>query len=117
MRLFALAALASLASHTAADYIQYTYYCVGASCKGEYQWYSAYGNFSVDASPGCRKPDTIPGMSDLCLDWTLQRGHFFFNGHPTWKRCLKKGPVTVGDCPNPRVSCNTHKWEEVFCDW
>lgn len=117
MRLFSLVVVAPLAFFAAADSIEYTYYCVGAFCKGEYRWYSAYGNYPVDGSSGCRKPDTIPGMSDLCLDETLGRGHFFFNSQPTWKRCLKRGELIHSDCPAPRVSCEGHKWDEVVCDW
>ena len=118
MRLSALAVLAPLVSLAAADSIEYTSYCVGGSCKGEYKWCSAYGNYSVDASNGCRKPDIVSGMSDLCLDWTLGRGHFFFDGQPTWKRCLKRGAITHSDyCLYPKVSCESLKWDEVVCTW
>ena len=115
MRLDLAARFAALASICAADSLAVCYWCTrdGQTCGGqEAQWYSAYGVYKFDASGGCRTDRiTVPGMTEICLDWGLTRGHFFFSSQG--KRCIQQSIFLEVD---PQLS-EFAVWHEVPCTW
>jgi len=118
MRLPTLAVLAPLVSFAAADKLVVNVECNTIRCSYlDGRWHSAFGKYFVDGKDGCHDPPYVPGLNDLCLDWALGRGHFYFDGQR--KRCLSHhGRYDQPDyvCP-PNTNCFRWTWDEVACTW
>jgi hypothetical protein len=80
------------------------------------QWYTDFGVYDIDAHDGCRGT-SVPGMTEICVDWGRGRGHFKFS-HQDFKRCFVRGGTThfTGDgCWG--VECWRSEWNEAPCTW
>lgn len=109
---FHIASLATLAAVAAADTLFVTEIClIGCTATGTFV--TDYGRYTVNANEGCRST-SVPGMTDFCIDWGNQRGHFKFS-HQNYKRCLVVTKTEYVEC-----GANTC-WESIFserpCTW
>ncbi len=116
MRLSALAVLAPIFALAAADYMVINTVCTVSSCNNlDGSWHSAYGTNYVDGTGGCQDPPYVPGMYELCIDWSRNRAHFYFDGQG--KRCLVQTEYAYDpNCPS-NWSCYRSVWSEVGCSW
>ena len=116
MRLSTLAVLAPLAALAAADTMTVFVFCTIGSCNYmDGRWTTAFGTYYVDSRAGCHDPPYVPGLRELCTDWSHARAHFYFDNQP--KRCLalqewNNDPSCSGDS-----SCYVAVWNEVACTW
>ncbi|KAK3897397.1 hypothetical protein C8A05DRAFT_19832 [Staphylotrichum tortipilum] len=117
MRLPTLAILAPLAALAVADKLVVEVICIPSLCSYiNGQWYSAYGNYWTIASGGCHGAgDTgAPGLQNYCLDFSLNRGHFYFANQG--KRCLRVVEYTQTSY-SPSQTTFRMVWDEVTCTW
>jgi len=78
-------------------------------------WHTSTGNFSVDASEGCKKDVGVPGVGGWCMDWKNHHSSFWAFGH---KRCFKQAVEFPLDCYDHSISdchATARKWPEVPC--
>lgn len=118
MRLSILAVLAPLVARAAADSVIQEVYCYPTYCDyTNAQWDSAFGAYHVDMSDGCRNEySQVPGLNTLCVDWSHERAHFYFDNQG--KRCLHLDTWFADTgCSNSQQSCYAASWSEVTCTW
>ncbi|KAK3899675.1 hypothetical protein C8A05DRAFT_17922 [Staphylotrichum tortipilum] len=114
MRLPTLAVLAPLVALAVADKLVVEVICLCSYING--QWYTAYGNYWAIATDGCHGPDQtgVPGLQNYCLDFSRNRGHFYFQNQG--KRCLDVVEFTQTSY-TPSQTTSRMVWDEVACTW
>lgn len=117
MRLSTLFGLAGLAASAAADSMVVYVFCTIGSCNYmDGRWTTAFGTYYVDSRDGCKDPPDVPGLNNLCIDWSNMRGHFYFDNQA--KRCLHMDTFEWdASCYTDQTSCYTSRWSEVPCTW
>ncbi|KAK4442841.1 hypothetical protein QBC34DRAFT_386862 [Podospora aff. communis PSN243] len=111
----ALAAILS-AGVVADDVMSYTA-CEDEKCfRDRAFWLNQHGeSFAINAGDGCSGRG-VPGIGDICFDWSQSRLKFF----PTagGQRCLRRkaGHELNHGCPL-NYRCWYDYWAEVQCDW
>ncbi|CAH0057845.1 unnamed protein product [Clonostachys solani] len=111
---YVMGLLAGLATTATADSMTVFTKCSLTDCNsGEAYFYTKYGTYKVNANKGCRKTK-VPGMTEFCVDWGKNRGHFRFN-HQSNKRCLLMRSKSFYACDYPR--CHKTEWKESGCSW
>jgi hypothetical protein len=109
------AALA-FATAASADRMIVHQYCLTLICNNPATFITAYGEYNVDASDGCRDPD-VPGMWSLCVDERNARAHFYFDNQP--KRCMVETGNDWQTCSDDFqwATCSIIYYDEVPCTW
>jgi hypothetical protein len=74
---------------------------------------TAYGVYGVNGAGGCRST-SVPGMTELCIDWGRRRAHFKFQGQ-TGKHCLSITSEKTAACGTS--TCTTSHFTPVGCTW
>ncbi|KAK3897007.1 hypothetical protein C8A05DRAFT_20143 [Staphylotrichum tortipilum] len=117
MRLPTLAVLAPLVALAVADKLVVEVICLPSVCSyTNGQWYTAYDHFWAIASDGCHDSDQtgVPGLLNYCLDFSRNRGHFYFVNQG--KRCLNVVEFTQTSY-TPSQTTFRMVWDEVGCTW
>jgi len=118
--------VAALAPLVVADWMETTWYCdadlfrvCGPTELGPYHhFHTTYGTYELASIyDGCHGT-SVPGMTELCIDWNNNRAHFKFS-HQTSKRCLRKNAAGTrfDDNSCPYAECWRDVWDEVTCTW
>ena len=122
MRLTTTSILAACASLVSADYMQITSYNCrrlgDTGCSHTGAFFTSSSNYQINGNEGCRDWPGIPGVRQLCIDWTQRRSHFYFEGQA--KRCMYISRFEDDFCRNtgvPGKECYWTRWTEVSCTW
>ncbi|KAH6869712.1 hypothetical protein BKA70DRAFT_1131631 [Coprinopsis sp. MPI-PUGE-AT-0042] len=108
-----LVAISSAGSVMADRMTTYTGCPTGGACDSQGTFFTAFGQYNIDANDGCRGWPGVPSMYNICIDWRLRRAHFFFEGQA--KRCIQEFSSTAYNCNGG--TCWRGEWEEVACTW
>lgn len=103
-----------LAATVAADSLTVRQVCYFSGCGGQGTFQTTAGLYIVPGSDGCHRNPGPPGMTELCIDFGRERGHFKFN-HQSFKRCLRLVRFEPYDCGVN--TCWINYFDETPCTW